>query len=200
MKYLLIAVATLLCGAQAIADVSLRQQLETIQSLSGSFEQRVVDEAGVELEVSSGNFKILQPGYFYWAIAQPDEQLLIANGETLLHYDAELETASERKLDAQQASSPLAIFADSGVSLEQHYIVTVLEANAYLLLPRVSPGGFVEAEVRFNTGLPGGMRVLDGLGNTTHIRFYEVQRNPPLQPADFVFEPPDGIDFYSHEQ
>jgi outer membrane lipoprotein carrier protein len=199
MRGLLVAAVAMLCVGQAMAEPGLQEQLATIQSLSGSFEQRVVDDSGLELEVSSGRFKVMQPGYFYWAIDNPDEQLLIANGKTLVHYDAELETATERALDDQQSSSPLAIFADSGAGLDQHYEVSALDDGGYLLRPRASEGSFVEVELRLDADVPRTMRVLDALGNTTLIEFTAVQLNPQLEPAEFTFEPPAGVDFYRHE-
>ncbi|MCX2981242.1 outer membrane lipoprotein chaperone LolA [Halieaceae bacterium IMCC14734] len=200
MKALLVFALSLLWMNPAVAESGLQQQLAAIVSLSGSFEQRVLDDSGVELEVSNGRFKVLQPGYFYWAIDNPDAQLLIANGKTLVHYDAELETATERGLDEQQSSSPLAIFADGGAGLEAHYEVSVTDGGGYLLKPRVSDGSFVEVELRLNADVPGSMRVLDALGNTTQIEFSEVLLNPPLEPAEFTFVPPDGVDFYRYEQ
>lgn len=200
MKRVLGVALALLWVGQAMAESGLQQQLATIQGLSGSFAQRVVDEAGVELEVSSGRFKVMQPGYFYWAIDNPDAQLLIANGKTLLHYDAELETATERPLDAQQSSSPLAIFANAGVGLDEHYAVSTMDGGGYLLRPRASSGSFVEVQLRLDADVPRTMRVLDSLGNTTLIEFSAVQLNPPLEPAEFAFVPPAGVDFYRHEQ
>ena len=200
MKALLVFTLGLLGVGQVLAESELQHQLAAIGSLSGRFEQRVVDESGTELEVSNGRFKVLQPGYFYWAIESPDEQLLIANGKTLVHYDAELETATERAMDEQQSGSPLAIFADAGAGLEEHYDVSVTERGSYLLKPRVDAGSFVEVELRLNADVPRNMRVLDALGNTTHIEFSQVKLNPSLEPAEFTFVPPAGVDFYRHVQ
>ena len=110
-------------------DASLQQRLAGIHSLQGNFSQQVLSADFTELERSDGQFKLLQPGYFSWHIRNPDEQLLVANGDSLLHYDVELETATRRNIGAEPGSSPLAILSGGGDSLADNYRIEQTHAE-----------------------------------------------------------------------
>ncbi len=43
------------------------------------------------------------------------------------------------------------------------------------------------------------MEIVDPLERTTRIHFADLELNPGLSPADFSFEPPEGVDIYDHE-
>ena len=47
--------------------------------------------------------------------------------------------------------------------------------------------GFVGADLK-------AMELLDNFGQTTHIRFSKLERNPQLPAATFKFVPPAGVD------
>jgi outer membrane lipoprotein carrier protein len=38
------------------------------------------------------------------------------------------------------------------------------------------------------------MELQDSFGQTTHIRFARIERNPALPPSTFKFTPPAGVD------
>ena len=182
------------------ADTSLQQRLGPIHSLAGDFSQRVLAEDGAELERSSGQFKLLQPGYFSWHIQNPDEQLLLASGSTLLHYDVELETATERQLGDTEGRGPLAILSGDEAELTRLYTIEQISDTSYRLLPRNTRGDVVELILSFEADLPREISVSDRLRQTTVIRFDAVQLNPTLVAEDFHFEPPAGVDLYFNER
>jgi outer membrane lipoprotein carrier protein len=190
----------LLLAPLVFADTTLQQRLEPIHSLAGDFSQRVLAEDGTELERSSGEFKLLQPGYFSWHIQKPDEQLLLATGSTLLHYDVELETATQRELGDADGRGPLAILSGDEAELTRLYTIEQISDDSYRLLPRNTRGDVVELILSFEKGLPHKISVNDRLRQTTVIRFDAVQLNPALVAEDFHFEPPEGVDLYFNER
>jgi outer membrane lipoprotein carrier protein len=182
------------------AQVSLQDRLAAIQSLRGQFHQEVIAEDGQELESSSGQFKLLQPGFFSWHILRPDEQLLLATGKTLLHYDVELETATQRDIGAAEMQGPLAILSGNGDDLSLHYQIEQTGLDTYRLTPNTAQAGFTVLVLSFSGELPARMEVQDQLLQTTVIVFSELQLNPPLVNADFEFVPPAGVDLYYNER
>ena len=184
----------LLLAPCTLAEVSLQERVAAIQSLQGTFSQQVLSAEGLELERSSGQFKLLQPGYFSWHIRSPDEQLLLATGNTLLHYDAELETATRRVFGAAEARGPLAILSGDGADLSTQYQIEQLREDTWLLRPKAGQADIVDLTLSFEGALPARMVVLDQLRQTTVIEFGDMRLNPPLEPADFEFEPPPGVD------
>ncbi|MCZ6828222.1 MAG: outer membrane lipoprotein chaperone LolA [Gammaproteobacteria bacterium] len=190
----------LLLIPSAQAEVSLQDRLAPIQSLQGEFAQQVLSEDGQELERSRGRFKLLQPGFFSWHIQSPDEQLLLATGNNLLHYDVELETATWRDIGETGGRGPLAIFSGDGDDLSLHYQIEQTGTDTYRLQPKGTDAGFTALSLTFSGNVPSRMTVQDQLRQTTVIEFSAVQLNPPLEAADFEFVPPAGVDLYYHER
>jgi outer membrane lipoprotein carrier protein len=178
----------------------LEQQLAGLDSLQGRFEQQVLDVDESVLEHSSGVFKLLQPGYFYWHIRQPDEQVLYAAGSTLWHYDVDLETATRRDIAAELSQSPLAVFSGESGTVKQLYAVEQPAEHEFTLVPQFPEASFVSIRLRFEQGLPVAMWVVDRLEQTTYIRFLELESNVGLVADEFDFIPPPGIDVYYHDR
>lgn len=199
-----ILLATLLwvaasCQAQESALLELQDRLGVIKSLSGGFQQKLHTIDGELLEHSSGQFALLQPGYFSWQIQLPDEQLLLAANGVLWHYDVELETVTQRQIPEGNPYSPLEILAGDSELLAQQYRVEGLGKDSWRLLPVFGTSDFVAITLTFDGALPQSMDVLDPLDRTTHIEFTGLLLNPALSDADFEFNPPAGVDVYQHD-
>jgi outer membrane lipoprotein carrier protein len=194
---LLTLLACLGVRADPLAD--LRDRLEPLQSLSSAFHQVVKSAEGETLEESDGRMALLRPDYFMWHIQVPDEQLLLAAGSVLWHYDVTLETATRRRLDPGNPTNPLTILGGDLATLGEHYRVEAIAENAWRLQPRFENPDFTAVEIFFESGLPTSMTVTDPLLRQTTITFSQIEANPPLKPADFEFTPPPGIDVYRND-
>lgn len=179
--------------------IALRNSLKKIDSLQGQFEQEVHTESGKQISSSSGSFKLLQPGYFFWRITVPDEQILVAAGNTLWHYDVELETATRRDIAAEMSQSPLAVLSASEERLEELYTVEQHAENDFVLVPKFEGAAFTRLQLTLVDGVPSTMAVTDHLQQLTLIRFVGVVLNPQLLADEFIFIPPDGIDVYVNQ-
>lgn len=174
----------------------LRDQLSMISSLQGAFTQQVMTPEGDVIATSAGQFKLLQPGYFFWRIEEPDEQILIATGSLLWHYDVELETATRREIAAELSQSPLAVLSADAERLTELYEIERSGSSDYLLRPRFDEAGFTELVLTLDAGVPVAMSVLDKLLQRTRIEFTELVLNPHLLVDEFTFLPPEGVDVY----
>ena len=45
-----------------------------------------------------------------------------------------------------------------------------------------------------------GIEIRDNLDQRLVIRFSTVESSPGLTPADFAFQPPEGVDLFYHDQ
>ncbi|MEP5764715.1 MAG: outer membrane lipoprotein chaperone LolA [Halieaceae bacterium] len=198
--------ATLIIAAetvtQDVADSSaaLEARLAQVRSLEGDFAQELFGDDGKLLEQSSGRFRLLKPGFFSWHIFQPDEQLLVAAGPSLWHYDVELETATRRDIPAGNPTSPLTILGGDSAELAQHYLVQALGEQSWQLRPRSADAEYSAIAIVFDGELPARMEIEDVLQRRTVIHFSAVQADTALQPADFDFQPPPGVDVYDNER
>jgi outer membrane lipoprotein carrier protein len=198
---LLVLGFTCLVSVGVLADPAddLQLRLKPLSSLQGAFEQQVMSTDGEVLENSSGRFMLLRPGYFYWQIEAPDQQLLIAAGEGLWHYDADLETATHRDISKAGEHSPLAILSDTSDNLADTYYVREAGPGRYRLEPRGEDREFLAVTLSFTDAVPVAMEVEDRLQQITRISFGAVEMNGALEPGDFAFEPPPGVDVYYHD-
>ena len=58
----------------------LENFLENVTTISGRFEQQLIDADNNVIEESAGTLDIRRPGQFRWAYSEPYQQLLSADG------------------------------------------------------------------------------------------------------------------------
>lgn len=173
--------------------------LDPIVSLQGDFRQQLFDDADELLEESSGRFRLLRPGYFAWDIQQPDSQLVIADPNYLWHYDRDLATVTRRPVSSSAQLSPLQVLGGRDEALREGYVVTSPAAGQFVLTPRDTQAEFREVGLRLSDGKLTGMEIRDRLGQRVLIEFSAVDSTTRLQPADFQFEPPEGVDLLYYD-
>jgi outer membrane lipoprotein carrier protein len=174
--------------------------LSGINSLQGRFKQRQFDDAHGLVHESSGRFRLLRPGYFAWQIESPDSQLVIADPWFIWHYDRDLETVTRRPVSGNTDTSPLQILGGDEAVLRQQFAVKQPAPDRFLLTPRSGESGFRELILDLEDETLVGMEIINRLNQQITIEFLELDREPGLSPADFVFEPPPGADLFYYEQ
>lgn len=183
--------------AQAGAVDQLHQFLSSTRTLKAEFSQIVVAKSGRKPQQSSGVVAISRPGKLRWDIQQPYPQLVVGDGEKIWIYDAELKQVTVRKAGQAISGSPAALLAGSN-ELEKNFTLAEggeadgmnwVEATA-----KVDESGFEKIRLGFVGADLKAMELFDNFGQTTHIRFSKLERNPQLPAATFKFIPPAGVD------
>ncbi|TMS56797.1 outer membrane lipoprotein chaperone LolA [Imbroritus primus] len=205
MRYKLVAALLggmlLAAGVQAAALDQLKTFVTTVKSAKGEFVQRQVktgqDGATRVTGTSSGTFIFARPGKFSWHYTKPYEQLLQADGQTLVVYDKDLNQVTERKLDNALGSSPAAILFGSN-DLEKNFTLkegAVKDGIEWLeLTPKSKDTQFERIAIGFKGGGLEGMELRDTFGNVTLLTFSAIQKNPSLSANQFRFQVPKGAD------
>jgi len=189
-------VCLVLCWALAAADP--RERLDRfaagLDSLSGTFHQVIFDEDGFIVEESHGTLKFMAPDRFRWDYAEPFPQQLVADGERLWHFDESLDQVTVRD-QPDAAESPLLVLTRPEL-LDRFYRIEASGRDDELhFAPRDEGGDFERASLRFENDTPVLLLLVDRLvGQTTRLELSDIRRNPELDPADFRFEPPPGVD------
>ena len=138
-----------------------------------------------------------RPGRFRWVYAKPVDQLIVGDGERVWIYDRDLSQVTVRKLSRALGSTPAALLAGDA-DIERAFALSDagmrdglewLEAR-----PKEAEAGFERVRMGFDAGGLQAMELVDHFGNTTRLRFSNLQRNPKIDPAEFRFEPPPGAD------
>jgi outer membrane lipoprotein carrier protein len=206
MTRLLIVVALGLClvagavrGAENAADDLLRR-LAGIRQMQGDFVQRQYDRDDTLLSESRGSFRLLRPGYFAWDIGSPDSQLIIADPTYLWHYDRDLETVTRRPVAGREEMSPLQVLGGDEAVLRERFDVRTAGAGAYLLTPVSGDPGFRQLTLQFEGKVVSAMDIVDKLNQRVHIDFENVDTASALQPEDFAFSAPEGVDLFYYDE
>ena len=196
----LLVLATL--SISTLAFASGRDQLasftKNLKGLDGRFEQRVYDPNGRQTEVATGSVRLSAPRQFRWEYQPPSAQLIVADGDRIWIYDADLEQVTVRNQNSSEQASPLALLIDP-VELDRQY--KVVEAGKtdgmeWLELTPKKPDDapFLKARLGFGPQGLARMELNDTLGQRTVLAFSAWTRNPTFAKNLFHFVPPPGVD------
>ena len=191
------AVAIFPLLAEAGAVDQLHQFLSGTRTLKADFSQIVIGKSGRKPQQSSGVVAISRPGKLRWDIQKPYPQLVVGDGEKIWIYDPELKQITVRKAGLAISGSPAALLAGSN-ELEKNFVLEEAgEAegmNWVEATPKAGDSGFEKVRLGFAGKDLKAMELHDSFGQTTHIRFANLERNPVLPAATFRFTPPAGVD------
>jgi len=196
----LLALAVLSVPTLALANG--RDQLasftKNLKGLDGRFEQRVYDPNGRQTEVATGSVRLSAPRQFRWEYQPPSAQLIVADGDRIWIYDADLEQVTVRNQNSAEQASPLALLIDP-VELERQFKVAEAgkaDGLAWLELTPRKPDDapFLKARLGFGPQGLARMELNDTLGQRTVLAFSAWTRNPVFAKNQFRFVPPPGVD------
>lgn len=191
--FLLIAAAV---QAQDSGIDALTRFYNEVDSLSAHFEQVQLASDGTVLRRSSGKFLLSRPGKFRWEYKKPYHQIIVSDGVTLKFYDVGLSQVTIRPVARGLRATP-ALLLTGGMALRQAFDVRLAGRHDGLtwlsLTPRSKHSDFNEIRLGLRDGLPVVMVLDDKLGQTTRIRFSDIQVNPDLDASGFDIDVPEGV-------
>jgi len=196
LAFLLLAPSFAL-GASTDALKALLNQTTTAKA---RFTQVVLDRNQKTLQQASGTMEFSRPGRFRWEYNKPYEQSIVGDGSRVWIYDKDLNQVTVRKLDRALGASPAALLAGSN-EIEKIYVLKAAGSERGLdwleAVPRTQDTAF--ERIRLGLGKTGleAMELKDQFGQTTVIKFSELQRNVKIAPESFKFTPPKGVDVIS---
>jgi outer membrane lipoprotein carrier protein len=193
-RLILAAVLMLSVPAQAQSLAQLKDYYQSVKSLSGDFVQTTRSEADEVLETSSGSLLIQRPDRFRWFYKEPFEQLIVADGEKLWVHDVDLEQVTVRPLDEVLGMGPALLLSGSYQSLEESFQIKEEDGGWLTLIPRQSDWDFQSIRVKMAGGVPSIIEVDSGLGQATRLELKNLDLNSRIDPRQFRFTPPEGVD------
>ena len=196
----LVVIAVLLASTPCFAGVA-RDRLETftqgLESLRGTFVQRVHDAGGRVTESSRGTVALRAPRLFRWKYDDPFPQLIVADGDNVWVHDEDLEQVTVKNQSLEESQSPLTVLIENA-PLERDYTVSEppeSDGLAWLkLVPKAKEASFETCELGFSDAGLTRMVLTDALGQRNELSFGKWERNPKLPPDTFRFTPPEGAD------
>ena len=189
----------LLVSNSAMADgvSSLRDFFNNTATMRAQFSQVVNDKQGRKIQEVNGTMQLQRPNKFRWDYKKPYEQQIVSDGKQVFLYDTELQQVTIRELSKSLGSSPAALLA-GGEAVEKSFTLkNAIRKDGLtwvLALPKDKESGFDRVLLGFKADKLRKMELYDSFNHITHIAFDEVERNPILQEATFLFTPPEGVD------
>jgi outer membrane lipoprotein carrier protein len=183
----------------ALADgvSSLRDFFNTTNTMRAQFSQVVNDKQGRKEQEVEGTMQLQRPNKFRWDYKKPYEQQIVSDGKQVFLFDADLQQVTIRDLSKALGSSPAAMLA-GGENVEKSFTLknaTRKDGLTWVLaLPKDKDSGFDRVLLGFKAEKLRKMEIYDSFNHITHITFSEVERNPKLEDATFLFTPPSGAD------
>ena len=168
-----------------------------IRTLTGRFEQSLVDADNQIVETSSGTLEIQRPGQFRWSYVEPYEQVLVADGLNVWSYDVDLAQVTVKPQKEVLRNTPALLLGGSEDALDQFEYVGSFSDRGTVwirLQPKDTDSGFNKVELGFTDGNLTRMMFSDNLEQTTLIALFDVSLNEDIDAGRFQFEPPEDVD------
>lgn len=200
MRLFSIAVAAILTlsagAARADAVATLRDFVRDVKSGRATFTQTVVSPDGARKKTSNGSFEFQRPNRFRFVYAKPFEQQIVADGEKVWIYDADLNQASSRRLAQALGATPAAILA--GGSLDADFTLANLAPRDGLewveAKPKAAESPFQSVRVGFRGPTLSAIEIADAFGQKSLLAFSGFVPNAEVPAERFRFVPPKGAD------
>ena len=198
MKKLLTALLLTLVAVAARADAvdALREFIRDVKTGRAQFTQTVTSPDGAKKKSSSGSFEFARPNRFRFAYAKPFEQLIVADGQKVWIFDADLNQASSRKFSSALGATPAALLA--GGSLDKDFDLAPLPAKDGLdwvqATPKLKDGAFKSVRVGFRGKDLAAVEIVDAFDQRSLLQFSQFAAGVSFAADAFRFTPPPGAD------
>ncbi|MBS0305496.1 MAG: outer membrane lipoprotein chaperone LolA [Proteobacteria bacterium] len=181
-------------AARADAVGRLRAFVSDVKSGKASFTQTVTSADGTRSKTSSGEFEFVRPNRFRFAYTKPYEQVIVADGQRVWIYDADLDQASSRPLAKAIGATPAALLA--GGTLDEDFVLADDGSSDGIdwvrATPKAKDGPFRSMRIGFRGAELAAVDIVDAFGQRSLLRFGGMVANAALPPERFRFVPPKG--------
>ena len=202
-------IATLLIAVQAGWACSgglesLDVFVKTVKAGRADFTQVVTSPAKAgqapRVKSSSGTFEFSRPNRFKFLYKKPFEQSIVADGQTLWLFDADLNQVTARKQSQALGSTPAALIAAAPDLRALQADFTLADApdldglQWVAATPKSKDGQLQAVRVGFKATALVALEILDSFGQRSVLTFSQMDINPAFSAAAFQFKPPAGAD------
>ncbi len=174
------------------AKLELKDLLANFTSYQASFSQLISDAEGEELQRSSGRISLLTPNKIRWETSEPDESLLIADGETVWNVDPFVEQVTVMDQKAMTDSNPLMLLVSDDNSQWDKVSVSK-NNNTFKILSIDSEASIAQLDLVFDNGRLVSLASYDRQEQTSLLMFTGVVQNQEISDDNFRFSVPDSF-------
>lgn len=176
---------------------ALDEFLDGLSTLHARFEQSVLDTENATAGLMHGMFLLDRPGKFRWDYVSPRKQVILADGRDVWIIEEDLKQVTRHYQSWALKGTPAAFLAmDSSVE-DDFEIVEIgkrLGMQWLELIPRDPQSDLNRVLLAFADRELRHMELYDKFGQISRFRFFDIERNVPIDPELFVYEGEDDWD------
>ena len=193
----LLAIQSMALAAPGPGRQALDDFLDGLSTLQAKFEQSVLDTENATTGQMFGLFLLERPGHFRWDYVAPRKQVILADGRDVWIIEEDLKQVTRHYQKWALKGTPAAFLAmDESVETDFE-IVEIGERRGLQwleLIPRNPESDLNRVLLAFADKELRHMELNDKFGQISRFRFFEVQRNVPIDPALFEYQGRDDWD------
>ncbi len=179
-------------SATVAAKALLMKKLAKINFFTADFTQEIVDEAGTLLQQGAGHLAMSKPNLVHWQTTEPDETLIVSDGESLWFYDPFIEQATIYQLDKAIANTPILLLTNESPAIWQGYRVNQQSANSFDVVALADNSQIKTLTLHFDGDELRQFSMLDASGQLSHFRLSNINYNVKPDQKLFNFVAPQG--------
>jgi len=198
----LIAACAISAGATGLN--ALENFVRTVKTGRADFSQVVTSPArdgqSARSKTSSGTFEFSRPDRFRFVYKKPFAQVMVADGQTLWLFDADLNQVTARKQAAVLGNTPAALIASAPDmrALQADFSMSADPEKDglqwVLATPKTKDSSLQSVRIGFRGPELAVLEILDSFGQRSVLTFSAFQANLSLEASGFQFKPPAGAD------
>ncbi len=198
----LIAACAISAGATGLN--ALENFVRTVKTGRADFSQVVTSPArdgqSARSKTSSGTFEFSRPDRFRFVYKKPFAQVMVADGQTLWLFDADLNQVTARKQAAVLGNTPAALIASAPDmrALQADFSMSADPEKDglqwVLATPKTKDSSLQSVRIGFRGADLAVLEILDSFGQRSVLNFSAFQANLSLEASSFQFKPPAGAD------
>ncbi len=179
--------------ARADTAARLKAELSNLSSLYSTFKQTVVDVNNKTIQRGEGVFALATPDKLYWHLTQPDESLIVANGDDVWIYNPFAEEVTVMNLHQAIASSPMTLLIYRDDKTWSNYKVQK-SGNCFIITPKSADVNVTGVESCFENDQLSKFVIHDAQGNTSTFELSNQRILKSTETKLFDFVPPEHVD------
>jgi len=186
-----------LSQAENTGVMQLKNFMQKSANFSASFSQSLFDDRGSELQYSAGRFSLQKPGKFSWDYEEPYHQVIMSDGKVIWMYDSELEQVTIKPVDSALSKTSMVLLFNKTNIDNDFNIVTldVIDGVSWLeLTTKQSDSEFSNILIGMKNNLIDSLKMIDGFGQTTVIKFTNSKTAVKFKSNRFKFVIPKNAD------
>jgi outer membrane lipoprotein carrier protein len=157
-------------------------------------------ETAVRTKNSRGVFEFQRPNRFRFQYTHPYEQTIVADGQTLWLFDADLNQVTARRQQDVLANTPAGLIASAADAKALNQVFVLVNAPPsgeqqwVQATPKTKDGTLQQVRLGFRQGQLATLEMLDSFGQRSVMQFGAMTTQPGFKPGHFSFTPPAGAD------